>query len=138
MASMKFIATTSDKIKSISFAPGQMIFSQDDRVIYLDTTERISYQAILIVSTEAERVAIQSPVNGFYFVEETCVLWSCKNKTWVQLTVTPNEKIIFSDDMDLPETGNKNVLYVKDGIIYQWDEETKTYKNLIVLKWEEL
>ena len=138
MASMKFIATTSDKIKSINFAPGQMIFSQDDRVIYLDTTERISYQAILIVSTEAERVAIQSPVNGFYFVEETCVLWSCKNQTWVQVTVTPHEQLIFSDDMDLPETGNKNVLYVKDGIIYQWDEETKTYKNLIVLKWEEL
>ena len=42
MASMKFIATTSEKIKDINFVPGQMIFSQDDRVIYLDTTERIS------------------------------------------------------------------------------------------------
>lgn len=138
MASMKFIATTSDKLNNITFAPGQMIFSQDDRVIYLDTTERISYQSILIVSTEAERAAIKSPVNGFYFVEETCVLWNCKNKTWVQLTVTPNEKIIFSDDIELPEEGTKNVLYVKDGVLYQWDEETKTYKNLIVIKWEEL
>ena len=65
-------------------------------------------------------------------------MWNCKNKTWVQLTVTPNEKIIFSDDVELPEEGNKNVLYVKDGIIYQWDSETKTYKNLVTIKWEEL
>ncbi len=138
MASMKFIATTSDKLSSINFAPGQLIFSQDDRVIYLDTTERISYQAILIVSTEAERVAIQSPVNGFYFVEETCVLWNCKNKTWVQLTVTPNEKIIFSDEVELPEEGSKNVLYVKNGVIYQWDENNKAYKSLNEMKWEEI
>ena len=37
---MKFIATTSDRVANIPQAAGQLIFSRDDRTIYLDTEDR--------------------------------------------------------------------------------------------------
>ena len=45
---MKFIATTSNKVESIKVASGQLIFSRDDRVIYLDSDlGRTSFQQII-------------------------------------------------------------------------------------------
>ena len=62
---MKFIATTSDKISSIDVVSGQLLFSRDDRVIYLDTDKRTSFQQIITVVDEDTRLNLISPVSQF-------------------------------------------------------------------------
>lgn len=76
---MKFIATTSDKMESINVVSGQLIFSRDDRIIYLDTDVRTSFQQIITVAKEETLEKLTSPVQGFYFVEDTTTLWRFKN-----------------------------------------------------------
>lgn len=78
---MKFITTTSNKISTIEKVAGQLIFSRDNRVIYLDTDSNIrtAYYTIITLTTEAHRDSLVSPVAGFYFVEETAILWYYDN-----------------------------------------------------------
>lgn len=74
-ASMKFIATTSDKLESISILDGQLIFSKDERIIYLDASGiRTPYQTVMVVKDDATRQALQSPVEGIYYTREENVL----------------------------------------------------------------
>jgi len=137
---MKFIATTSDKISSINVVSGQLIFSRDDRVIYLDTDKRTSFQQILIISDESTRNNLNFPVEGFYFVEETAVLWRYKNATWTQLTVTPDEKVVFLNKESFPATGKTNILYIDKDKFYQWDSESQEYYEMggTALQWESI
>lgn len=72
--SMHFIATTSDKLGSIAVQAGQLIFCSDTRVMYLDTDKRTSYQAIINVVNEETREAIESPLEGYYYVREDSTL----------------------------------------------------------------
>lgn len=120
---MKFIATTSDKIASITKVAGQLIFSRDNRVIYLDTdsSTRVEYRTIIVLTTEAQRQSIVSPVNAFYFVEETAILWSyIVGQGWEQLTKTPDERIQFyNSTSDFPIVGTIRTLYIIPGYIYQ-------------------
>ena len=53
---MRFIATTSDKISTIAKQKGQLIFSRDDRVIYLDsdTNTRTEYRSIISLINEGK------------------------------------------------------------------------------------
>ena len=52
---MKFIATTSDKLDQIPVKQGQLIFSRDDRVVYLDSDKRTSFQQIITLVDEEQR-----------------------------------------------------------------------------------
>jgi hypothetical protein len=68
---MKFIATTSDKLEKIGLKPGQLIFTTDDRVIYLDTdVKRTTYAAIMTIVDENTRQSLSSPIDGFYYVRK--------------------------------------------------------------------
>ena len=72
---MKFIATTSNKVESIKVTSGQLIFSRDDRVIYLDSDlGRTSFQQIITLIDDDQRLAIQFPLQGYYFVKSTKIL----------------------------------------------------------------
>lgn len=126
---MKFIATTSDKMQDISITSGQLIFSRDDRIIYLDAgTERTSFQQIISVVDEETRQNLISPVRGFYFVEKEKTLWKYnKDTTWTQITEPPKENVVFLSRENFPETGVENVLYVDKKTIYQWDNSTQDY-----------
>jgi hypothetical protein len=73
---IKFIATTKDKLSDIEIVSGQLIFSQDERVIYLDTDKRTPYVSIIVVVDEETRRNLKSPVEGFYYVKETAIIWS--------------------------------------------------------------
>ena len=67
--SMRFIATTSDKLDSIAVVSGQMIFVLDTRAIYLDANGvRTTYQSIITVVDERTRREIETPIEGFYYV----------------------------------------------------------------------
>lgn len=135
---MKFIATNSDKLQNINVVPGQLIFSRDDRVIYLDTDVRTSFQQIMTVAKEETLEKLASPVQGFYFVEDTTTLWRFKDNVWTQLTEKPGEHMIFLDRENFPTEGRENVLYVDKTKIYQWDTTINDYIAMNELKWENI
>lgn len=136
---MKFIATTSEKIKDIAIVSGQLIFSRDDRVIYLDAgTERTSYQQIITIFDENTRQSLSSPLKGFYFVMDTKVLWYYDGTKWDQLTDKPKENIVFANREDFPQFGEENVLYVDEKDIYRWNGKTNDYSELGSLTWDSI
>ena len=57
-----------------------------------------------------ERLAIDSPLSGYYFVVDTAVLWFYKDK-WIQITEKPNEVVFIG--VELPELGQ-----AKEGTLY--------------------
>ena len=126
---MKFIATTSDKINSINVVSGQVIFSTDDRVIYLDSNIRNAFSTIITLATEAQRLGI-IPVKGFYFVEETSILWRYGDSGWEQLTGEGDSRIIFANREDFPAVGQEHVLYCTPDAIYQYSNTTHSYVQI--------
>lgn len=137
--SMKFMATDSTKIKDIPVKKGQLIFSRDDRTIYLDSTERTSYQTFIILDTDEERQNLISPVNGFYFIEETKVLWRLLNNIWTQLNVSTKPTVVFiKEGEEKPTEPSTDVLYVQDGKIYQWSLEKNDYIIVSDVNWESI
>lgn len=139
---VKFIATTSDKLSSINVKQGQIIFSTDERAIYLDTDIRTSFQQIITLVREEIRQNLTSPVTGFYFVKDTKVLWNYENGVWTQISGgTPEEKLYFMSKENFPVQGEEEVLYVDKDAIYQWDSETSTYTQMggdAQLTWESI
>lgn len=135
---MRFIATTSDKMDDIDIVSGQLIFSRDDRVIYLDTDVRTSFQQIITVVNEQTRQELVSPVNGFYFIEDTKTLWRYNNSQWQQVTEPPKENLVFAEKNNFPIKGQENVLYVDKNTIYTWDSENNVYIEVGALIWESI
>lgn len=121
-------ATTSNRLSDLSIKNGQLIFVQDKRRIAFDFGDsRKFYNQIEEFATDTERVAYENPIVGsFYFVIETAVLWTYRDK-WIQLTTTPEEVIFIGTEM--PELGSANKLYVDkyDKEISVWDSETEKY-----------
>lgn len=135
---MKFIATTSDKMNSIAVQSGQLIFSRDDRVIYLDTDVRTSFQQIITVVNEETRQKLTSPVSGFYFVKDTKMLWNYEGGQWLQITEPPKENLVFADYASFPAIGEEQVLYVDKEKIYQWNASSKKYTEMGALAWDDI
>lgn len=133
---MKFIATTQEKLKDIAVVSGQLIFSRDNRVIYLDTDVRTSFEQIITVANDKVRQSLTSPVQGFYFVKETKILWRYEAQTWEQITESPKENLVFATYEEFPEIGEEQVLYCDKTTIYQWDNESQSYIEMGSLSWE--
>ena len=121
-------ATTSNKLSNLTIKNGQLIFIQDKcRIAFDFGGVRKFYNQINELATDADRIAIESPVIGsYYFVIETAVLWTYQDK-WIQLTTTP-EEIIFIG-AEIPTLGSANKLYVDktNKEISIWDEEINGY-----------
>lgn len=131
---LKVVSTTSDRLGQLSVDYGQLIFVRDTRELYFDHQQgRISYSQIIILETEEQRVNMRSPVNGFYFVKNTGVIWRYDNG-WISITNPPSELIEFLPKNSFPQIGKENVLYI-DGIkIYRWLESE--YVEMGVPIWE--
>ena len=131
---LKVGSTTSDRLGQLSVDYGQLIFVRDTRELYFDHKQgRISYSQIIILETEEQRINMRSPVNGFYFVKDTGVIWRYDNG-WVSITNPPSELIEFLPKNSFPQIGKENVLYI-DGIkIYRWLESE--YVEMGVPIWE--
>ena len=128
---MKFIATNSNKIKDISISNGQLIFSRDERVIYLDSeNKRTSFQQIMLLTDDSVRISLSFPIKGFYFVEDTKVLWEFDGSKWNKLTNPPKENVIFLSREDFPTEGKEEVLYVDKEAIYQYDKTKNEYVQM--------
>lgn len=131
---LKVVSTTSDRLGQLSVDYGQLIFVRDTRELYFDHQQgRISYSQIIILETEEQRANMRSPVNGFYFVKNTGVIWRYDNG-WISITNPPSELIEFLPKNSFPQIGKENVLYI-DGIkIYRWLESE--YVEMGVPIWE--
>lgn len=124
---LSLIATTSSKIRDLVIKDGQLIFIQDlGRIAFDFKGSRVFYNQIVELNTEAERLALDSPLSGYYFVIDTAVLWFYQDD-WVQITEKPEEVIFI--DVELPELGQQKTLYVNklEKEISVWDEETSKY-----------
>lgn len=133
MAQMKLVYTTSKKINELAIADGQIIFCPDDNIIALDMkNQRFTYKTIKTFETDAERVNAVFAAPGFYYVEETNILWRLTNtNVWRQVTPTRVSPIMYGETEEVfPSIGEEGMLYHTDKGIYNWKPQLNTY-NLI-------
>ena len=108
---LSLIATKSSRIKDLVIKNGQLIFIQDlGRIAFDFNNKRVFYNQIVELETEADRLTLDSPLSGYYFVIDTGVLWFYKDE-WVQITEKPKEVICI--DVELPALGQ-----AKEGMLY--------------------
>lgn len=126
---MSLIATSSSRIKDLVIKNGQLIFIQDSGRIAFDfNNKRVFYNQIVELDTDADRQELVSPLNGYYFVIDTGILWTYRNE-WVQITSKP-EEIVFVG-VELPTLGQTNKIYANttEGAenISVWSDELGAY-----------
>ena len=126
---LKLVATTSSRIRDLVIESGQLIFIQDlGRIAFDFNGKRVFYNQIVELNTEVERLALEDPLGGYYFVIDSACLWFYQDG-WVQITEKPDE-IVFVG-VELPELGQANKLYANttEGAenISIWDEELGIY-----------
>lgn len=127
---LSLIATNSSRIRELPIKNGNLIFIQDlGRIAFDFKNKRVFYNQIVELDTEAERLALKEPLDGYYFVIDEACLWSHKNGGWIQITGKP-EEIVFIG-VELPELGQKNKVYANttEGAenISVWDEDLGAY-----------
>lgn len=95
------ISTTNSKLSNLPIKDGQLIFVHDSKKIALDYKNvRTVYEQIQVLEKESNRTELIAPINSFYFVAETSILWKYHNGQWIQLTncvTPPPEKYQYSD-----------------------------------------
>lgn len=124
---MSLVATNSSRIKDLVIKDGQLIFIQNlGRIAFDFKGKRVFYNQIVELETEAERLNLESPLDGYYFVIDSACLWFYKNE-WIQITEKPQEIVFIG--VELPQLGQQGKLYIDtdDREISVWDEETDTY-----------
>lgn len=124
---LSVIATTSNKVKNLSIKDGQLIFIQDlTRIAFDFKGKRKFYNQITELDTDAERMALNYPLAGYYFVIDTAVLWYYDDG-WLAITKKP-DKVVFIG-VEFPKLGQANKIYVNtdEKEISVWDEETLKY-----------
>lgn len=125
--SLKVIATSSSRIGDLIIKDGQLIFIRDlGRIAFDFKGQRVFYNQIVELETEADRLALENPLSGYYFVIGSAVLYFYKDG-WTQITERPKEVLFIGTE--LPELGQENKIYIDidDREISVWDEETDTY-----------
>lgn len=124
---MSFCATVSDKVKDLVIKDGQLIFIQDlGRIAFDFKGKRVFYNQIVELRTETERLTLDSPISGYYFVIDSACLWFYQDR-WIQITEKPKEYVFIG--VELPELGQRNKIYVDtdDREIFVWDEKNGKY-----------
>lgn len=124
---LKLVATTSSKIRNLTIENGQLVFLYDiGRIAFDYKGTRVFYNQIVELESEAVRQSLENPLDGYYFVVGTGILWAYKSG-WIQITGKP-ESIEFID-VELPELGQEDKLYINktEQNIAVWDDETNKY-----------
>lgn len=118
---LSLVATSASRVRQLPIKDGQLIFVQDaSRIAFDYKNTRVFYNQIVELATEIDRVTLENPLDGYYFVIDTAVLWHYKDG-WVQITEKPSE--IVHIDVELPELGQ-----AKEGVLYV----NKTAENISV------
>ena len=110
-AVMNLVATSSSRIRQLPIKNGQLVFIQDlGRIAFDFKDKRVFYNQIVELETEVDRITLEEPLNGYYFVIDTACLWFYKDG-WTQITEKP-ESVLFID-VELPQLGQ-----AKEGTLY--------------------
>lgn len=87
MAIIDINTTVESKALNHSIVPvsdGRFLIVTDTKKLMYDYgTERIVLGDIIELDTEAQRIALITPLNKFYFVKETGVLWRYNSNAWI-------------------------------------------------------
>lgn len=124
---LSLVATSSSRIRELIIKDGQLIFMQDvGRIAFDYKGQRVFYNQIVELNTEADRLALDSPLSGYYFVVGSACLWYYKDE-WIQITERPDDILFIG--VELPELGQEGKIYIDtdDREISVWDEETDKY-----------
>ena len=111
-AVMSLVATSSSRIRQLPIKNGQLVFIQDlGRIAFDYNDTRVFYNQIVELENEVDRVTLDEPLDGYYFVIGTGCLWFYKNG-WTQITEKPAN--VVQIDVELPQLGQaeEGVLYV--------------------------
>lgn len=91
---LKAYSTVESKLPTLPLEDGQLIFVYDKKKIILDNHGvRTVYEQIQTIETEEQRNDLLAPIDSFYFVIETSILWRYTNGHWNQITTSPQEQI---------------------------------------------
>ena len=79
-AKAKLFFTKEQYLSTLPVKDGQIIFVSDSNKVCLDMSKtRHTYQTIIEFETEEERISLKAPAKGFYFVQETGMIWRYSN-----------------------------------------------------------
>lgn len=122
--------TVASKLSDLAVVNGQIILTTDTKTIYYDINGlRLPYNIIQTYATEADRSSVLAPIEGYYYVQDTNVLWNYQNGAWHQLTPNNLNPIVLLDSTDdFPEAGSEMSVYVTHNATYRWIASTKTYE----------
>lgn len=88
MTYIKFNTTVESKAKDTSTIPvndGQfLILTDTQKLMYDNGDKRIVLGDIIELETESERSALLTPLNKFYFIKNTGVLWRYNSGSWIR------------------------------------------------------
>ena len=127
---MSLVATSSSRIRDLVIKDGQLIFIQDlGRIAFDFKGKRVFYNQIVKLDTDLERINLESPLSGYYFVIDTACLWFYQDG-WIQITEKPQEIIFIGTE--LPALGQQGKLYVDvdNKEISAWAEKTNKYMTV--------
>ena len=80
------VKTTKSILDTTSIVDGKAYFVQDSEQLFFDYDNvRTEIRDIIVLDTEAARTSLLAPLNKFYFVVETAILWLYRNGTWTQV-----------------------------------------------------
>lgn len=118
---LSLIATTSSRLKDLIIQEGQLIFLQDlGRIAFDHNGLRRFYNQITELASEIDRLSIDEPLSGYYFVIDTAVLWYYEDG-WIQVSNKPEQTVCI--DVELPTLGQ-----AKEGVLYV----SKTHKEIAI------
>ena len=107
---VKFYSTIQSKLNDLPIVDGQFILVRDQRTIYVDLNGmRLGYHDIQVVSSESDRTQILAPTEGFYYVDETNVMWRYKGG-WKQITPSNITPFVYGEFDSFPEEGKEGTL----------------------------
>lgn len=110
-AVMSLVATSSSRIRQLPIKNGQLVFIQDlGRIAFDYNDKRVFYNQIVELETEAERIMMDEPLDGYYFIIGSGCLWFYKDG-WTQITEKPESVLCI--DVELPQLGQ-----AKEGTLY--------------------
>lgn len=125
-AVMSLVATSSSRIRQLPIKNGQLVFIQDlGRIAFDYKDKRVFYNQIVELETEADRLLIEDPLSGYYFVIGSACLWFYKDG-WTQITERPDDILFIG--VELPQLGQ-----AKEGTLYV----NKAEKEIAVFDSEE-
>lgn len=130
---LSIVATTTERVRELPIKNGQLIFARDEkygfhRIAFDRADGRIFYNQITVLECESDRIALTSPIAGYYFIIDTASFWRYQDGVWDKLTKEPDEIIFIGTE--LPTLGQSNAsLYINkaEKEISIFDEETDNY-----------